>query len=331
MVSWIEGLLIAYWLPGIVPASLALIPSSRFNSFRAALSNFSKRTNIPNSSSSNYKLTVPWTFFWHFYAFAVVWTALLLSTTWMYAYKIAPSVSEPSQLAFHNKSRLTSPLLERRHAAWRSVFLLLLMEIHVLKRLIETISEVKSSPSTRMHISVYLFSLFSYTAAPLSLCCTVAPEAFKFAADQVAEFIDKGKSQMRSSEFDWWESVLLNPLTKLSLYQWIGAAIFLWGWIRQLRCHAILRSLKEHGGQIGMHEIPRGDWFEIVSCPQYLAEIALYAGLLVASGGADITIWLLFAYVAANLTYGAAETHRSYLRKFDNYPSNRFAIFPFIY
>ncbi|KAJ4716653.1 3-oxo-5-alpha-steroid 4-dehydrogenase family protein [Melia azedarach] len=306
-------------------ASFALIPSSRFNSFRAALADFSKKGKILKSSSVKY--TVPRTFFWHFYAFAVVWTALLLSTTWIYAYKIAPSVSEPS-LSFH-KSRLSSPL-ERRHAAWRSVFLLLLMEIQVLRRVIETIYVFKYSPSTRMHISIYLASMFYYTAAPLSLCCTVAPEAFKFAAAQAAEFIVKGKSQMpAASEFDWWESV--NPLTKLSWYQWIGAAIFLWGWIHQLRCHAILGSLREHAEQIDKYEIPRGDWFKIVSSPHYLAEIVIYVGMLVASGGADIIIWLLFAVVAANLTFMAAETHRWYLRKFDNYPSNRFAIFPFIY
>ncbi|KAJ4716651.1 polyprenol reductase 2-like [Melia azedarach] len=149
-----SGLLRSFWVPGILSAILASIPSTRLNSFREALSGFSKKGKILKSSS--YKYTVPRTFFWHFYAFAVVWTALLLSTTWIYAYKIAPSVSEPS-LSFH-KSRLTSPL-ERRHAAWRSVFLLLLMEIQVSRRVIETIYVFKYSPSTRMHISIYLASM----------------------------------------------------------------------------------------------------------------------------------------------------------------------------
>lgn len=94
-------------------------------------------------------------------------------------------------------------------------------------------------------------------------------------------------------------------------------------------------SLREHAEQIDEYVIPHGDWFEIVSCPHYLAEIVIslslslslsllhkhktilvtmlrlandlnsclqmmkviYAGLLVASGGTDITIWLLFAFV----------------------------------
>ncbi|KAF9611630.1 hypothetical protein IFM89_034101 [Coptis chinensis] len=43
-----------------------------------------------------------------------------------------------------------------------------------------------------------------------------------------------------------------------------------------------------------------GNWFEIVSCPHYLAEIVIYAGLLVANGGSDPTIWLLFGFVYVN-------------------------------
>uniref|UniRef100_A0A0D3E315 3-oxo-5-alpha-steroid 4-dehydrogenase C-terminal domain-containing protein n=1 Tax=Brassica oleracea var. oleracea TaxID=109376 RepID=A0A0D3E315_BRAOL len=48
-------------------------------------------------------------------------------------------------------------------------------------------------------------------------------------------------------------------------------------------------------------------------------------------GGTDATIWLLFGFVVWNLTLAAGETHRWYLRKFENYPANRNAIFPFVY
>lgn len=78
-------------------------------------------------------------------------------------------------------------------------------------------------------------------AAPLSLCCNCIPEVYEFAVNGVAEFIVRGKSQMPAVEFDWWEFV--NPLVKLGWRQWIGAAIFFWGWVHQQRCHAILVSL----------------------------------------------------------------------------------------
>lgn len=94
-------------------------------------------------------------------------------------------------------------------------------------------------------------------------------------------------------------------------------------------------SLREHAERVDDYVVPHGDWFEIVSSPHYLAEIVIslislsfshthgetnlynyakvwhfcvvmcflqmmkviYAGLLVASGGEDLTIWLLFGFV----------------------------------
>ncbi|KAJ6927323.1 LOW QUALITY PROTEIN: hypothetical protein NC651_011401 [Populus alba x Populus x berolinensis] len=91
----------------------------------------------------------------------------------------------------------------------------------------------------------------------------------------------------------------------------------------------MMGSLREHVGKVDEYVIPRGDWFEIVSSPHYLAEIVIYAGIVFGSGGADLTIWLLFGFVVSNLIFAAAETHRWYLQKFDNYPSNRVAIIPF--
>ncbi|KAF8405337.1 hypothetical protein HHK36_010241 [Tetracentron sinense] len=145
---------------------------------------------------------------------------------------------------------------------------------------------------------------YFYTAAPLSLCSICAPEVLKFAAHRVSEFIVKGRDWRQVIECDWWGYV--NPLAKLGWCQWIGAVIFIWGWIHQQRCHAIL------------------------ICLCAVMQV-IYAGLLVASGGADLTIWLLFGFVVANLVFAAAETQRWYLRKFDNYPSDRCTILPFVY
>ncbi|KAJ6896768.1 3-oxo-5-alpha-steroid 4-dehydrogenase family protein [Populus alba x Populus x berolinensis] len=252
---------------------------------------------------------------------------------------MTPIVSEPffysdlgsylagrSNIFSFHRSRLMS--LENRYRVWLSVFLLLLMEVQVSRRLFETAYVFKYSASARMHIFGYLTGLFFYTAAPLTLCCTCAPEVLKFGINEVSEFILKGTSSMQNIEFHWWDFV--NPLLKLGWCQWIGAVIFLWGWIHQHRCHAILGSLREHVGKADEYVIPRGDWFEIVSSPHYLAEIVIYAGMVFASGGADLTIWLVFGFVVSNLVFAAAETHRWYLQKFDNYPSNRVAIIPFL-
>lgn len=330
-------LLNAAWLAGILPIIVACLPSSRLNPIHGALLEFAKRGKIMQSSSK--KFTVPQRFFSHFYVVAVVWTTLLLVTTWFYAYRMVPSVSEPSlysTIASHltggahifslNRSQSTK---EHTNTVWRSVFLLLLMEAQVLRRFFETIYVFKYSPSARMHIFGYLTGLFFYTAAPLSLCCTFAPEVFNFVEQLVLEFIVKGKTRMSAPEIEFWTFV--TPIIRLRWYVWVGAAIFLWGWIHQRRCHEILGSLRDNTEQVEDYVIPYGDWFEYVSSPHYLAEIVIYGGLVIASGGADLTIWLLSGFVVANLVFAAAETHRWYLRKFDNYPRSRFAIIPFLY
>ncbi|KAE8707121.1 Polyprenol reductase 1 [Hibiscus syriacus] len=168
-----------------------------------------------------------------------------------------------------------------------------------------------------------------YTAAPLSLCTFCALEAFNFAADQVAEFKVEGQEMVSILDLDLWGYV--KPITRLVSCQWAGAAIYAWGWFHEFRCHEILGSLRERGDQTAEYGIPHGDWFEIVSSPHYLAEMVIYAGLLVASGGTDFTIWLLLGFVVANLSFVAVETHRWYLQKFEDYPHNRWAIIPFVY
>ncbi|KAI3936664.1 hypothetical protein MKX01_034093 [Papaver californicum] len=319
----VDEMLRAAWLAVILPILVASIPSR----FSFILLGYIKRGKTLRSSSQ--KFTVPQRFFLHFYVVGVVWTSLLLVMTWFYAYTMVPLGSNSLHLSVH-KSHMTS--VEHGYRVWRSVFLLILMEIQVLRRLYETMYVFDYSPSARMHIVGYSLGYFFYTAAPLSLCSICAPEVFNFAVHQVAEFIVKGRDKMpirRISEIHWL--VYAQPLTALEWSQWIGAAIFIWGWIHQRRCHEILGSLCEQKEQNDRYVIPYGDWFRFVSSPHYLAEIVIYGGLVFASGGSGLTIWLLFGFVVANLTFAAAETHKSYIEKFAKYPSERRAILPFVY
>ncbi|XP_068635021.1 polyprenol reductase 2 [Aristolochia californica] len=332
-------LLRASWLAGTLPIIMTSIPFSHLRFLQKMLLGFAKRGKIMDLPS--HKFTVPQHFFLHFYIVAAVWTTVLLVCTWFYAYDAVGSLSSKpfdySTWASHlmggshvfsiYKSRSVS--VEQKYQVWRTVLLLLLMEVQVLRRLYETLYVFTYSPSARMHICGYLTGLFFYTAAPLSLSCSYALKSLRHTAYKIALFIVKDRVQTEVREFDW--SGYLKPLLWLGWFQWIGVAIFMWGWIHQYQCHAILGSLRKHPGQASEYAIPHGDWFEIVSCPHYLAEIVIYTGLLVAGGGTDITLWLLFAFVVANLTFAAGETQRWYQNKFHNYPRSRKAILPFIY
>ncbi|WJX45249.1 hypothetical protein P8452_32143 [Trifolium repens] len=320
------------WIAGTFPIIISSIP--KLNFLRQILLVFAKRGKIMHSSSSPQKFTVPQKFFLHFYVVASIWTTFLLVATWMYAYRMVPVVAEPlsystitSFLTGGSTIRAGSDKLRQGYVAWQAVFLLLLMEAHVLRRLFETIYVFNYSPSARMHIIGYLTGLFFYIAAPLSLCGDCALDVFDLLTNLVTEFIVKGKNHMPIPEIEFW--LLLNPLTRLGWKHWIGAAVFSWGWIHQYRCHKILGSLRD-SRQADEYVIPRGDWFEVVSSPHYLSEIVIYASFVVATGGSNLTIWLLFVFVVANLAFAAVETHSWYRRKFEDYPRSRFAIIPFI-
>ncbi|KAJ1702972.1 hypothetical protein LUZ63_002751 [Rhynchospora breviuscula] len=315
------------WTAGIVPFVLVSLPLPFDGLLHRLLMGIVARGKIKGFT----RLTVPQRYFLHFYITAVILATCLLITTWFYAYaEMMPLSSEP----WNSYSTITSNMiggsntLSHKFKAWQTVFLLLLMEIQVLRRLHETMNVFHYSPSARMHIFSYFIGLFFYVMAPLSLASPCIIEVVNFLRGQIAEFTVKGRDRMPDLRID--PAGLVKPLLSLGWCQWVGATIFFWGWLHQLRCHSILGSLRENRGA-DEYIIPYGDWFKYVSCPHYFAEIIIYVGILAASGGYDITLWLLFIFVVANLSFAAAETHRWYKQKFEDYPRSRQAIIPFIY
>ncbi|XP_047068632.1 polyprenol reductase 1-like [Lolium rigidum] len=347
----LQPLLCLAWLAATLPIVAAALPipaaaggrllhgllsafSARGKTVRTASSN----STSTSTSSSKTKFTVPQKYFLHFYVVGVVVTTSLLLAICFYAYMkmtiLLPEPSNYSTIASHlvgsnsfSFGGVWSHTMEHKYRVWRTVFVLLLMEIQVLRRLYETENVFHYSPSARMHIVGYLTGLFYYTAAPISLASSCIPEAAAFLRDQIAEFIVKGRARMPDLVID--SSSLIKPLLKLGWCQWIGAVIFIWGSLHQTRCHAILGSLRDNKDS-DEYVIPCGDWFSRVSCPHYLAELVIYLGMLIASGGSDISVWFLFAFVITNLSFAAVQTHKWYLQKFEDYPRSRYAIIPFV-
>lgn len=115
---------------------------------------------------SSQKFTIPQWLFLHFYAVAFVWTTLLLVGTWAYAYSMVPLVVEPftystitSSLTGGSTMRTDSSKLKHGYVAWQAVFLLLMMELQVMRRLYESIYVFNYSHSARMHVLGYLTGL----------------------------------------------------------------------------------------------------------------------------------------------------------------------------
>lgn len=64
-----------------------------------------------------------------------------------------------SYLTGGSSIKVDSTKIQQRYAVWQSVFLLLLMEVQVLRRLYESIYVFNYSPSARMHIMGYFSGL----------------------------------------------------------------------------------------------------------------------------------------------------------------------------
>uniref|UniRef100_A0A8C9TR72 Polyprenal reductase n=1 Tax=Scleropages formosus TaxID=113540 RepID=A0A8C9TR72_SCLFO len=116
----------------------------------------------------------------------------------------------------------------------------------------------------------------------------------------------------------------------------LGLLLFLWASLHQHRCAVLLARLRTRpGGRAGErtalgHAVPRGDWFELVSCPHYLAELLVYVALSACCGGGALTWWLVVLYVLCNQLLAARLSHDFYLSSFEGYPRERAALVPYL-
>ncbi|CAM8973321.1 unnamed protein product [Rhodiola kirilowii] len=112
-----------------------------------------------------------------------------------------------------------------------------------------------------------------------------------------------------ADEWFWWRSV-------------VG-----FGMRMNVTSDAVLVGLKSDDGG---YKIPRGGWFEAVSCPNYLGEIVEWLGwALITWSWAGLGFWM---YTYANLVQRACANHMWYLDKFKReYHNGRKAVISYLY
>lgn len=109
-----------------------------------------------------------------------------------------------------------------------------------------------------------------------------------------------------------------------------GILIYYGGFILTVRSESIMRDLRSRDPKPDepRYRIPRGGMFRFVTNPQYLGELAAWAGFALftwSPGGIFI-----FLISAANLVPRALENHRWYREQFPDYPPERKALVPYI-
>ena len=112
------------------------------------------------------------------------------------------------------------------------------------------------------------------------------------------------------------------------MYNWnfiCGLILFVFGALINIKSDNILLSLRSKSGE---YKIPKGFMFNYISFPNYFGEIlewVAFALMTWSIAGLSFMIWTM-----ANLVPRAIAGHKWYKEKFDNYPSDRRAIIPFI-
>ncbi|KAL4458471.1 hypothetical protein ABPG75_013336 [Micractinium tetrahymenae] len=301
-----ELLLLLYWGLATFASTVALLPVPWTSRFRAAVQLSACRGKLMDLRPATRALgplsdwTVPQAWFSHFYALGATWNA---AVAWML---FAPG---------------SAPLPEGQRASVALV--LALLQVHLCRRWAETVGPLTYPPGARMHGIAYVFGMSYYFLVSLSV---LPPATYPALTAQAAQRLSL-PAQPRLSHPGW-------VLERVSWLQLAGAAVFLLGNALQCHSHWLLARLGRRGGSRAKqaYKIPRGGAFELVSCPHYLGEVVIYAGLaLVAGGGRRATAWLMLLWVVTNLSLAAGMTHRWYREHFKSYPRRRRALFPFVF
>ncbi|KAJ9694890.1 hypothetical protein PVL29_010389 [Vitis rotundifolia] len=197
-----------------------------------------------------------------------------------------------------------------------------------LTLLIYPLGDRSSNPRSLILISIYLFHYIHRTLIyPLRLRNSTAAKRNGFPVSVAlmafgfnllnAYLQARWVSQYANYEDDgwfWWRF-------------WVGLVIFLDGMLVNVRSDLALVGLKSQGGG---YKVPRGGWFESVSCANYFGEVVEWLGWAVMTWSWVGLGFLL--YTCANLVPRARANHKWYLEKFgEDYPKGRKAVIPFLY
>jgi len=115
--------------------------------------------------------------------------------------------------------------------------------------------------------------------------------------------------------------------TTRSFMRFLAAFLFFSAEIKNLKCHLILKKLKDNNK--GEKGIPHGEGFEYVSCANYFWEFSAWMCFSL-----FVNIWPFYLFTVLGgliMMKWAQKRHAEYLKVFqDRYPKNRKAFIPFL-
>ncbi|CAA94885.2 Polyprenal reductase [Caenorhabditis elegans] len=287
------GLAISCCFTLICPHVCRLIP---------ALTTYGKAADQQEDNSLVEKISVPKKWFKHFYAIGLLTLFICLHTVHSLIYN--PNYLHPvvlKILATLTRSYSIPPITPST-----SILALLLISLHVARRLYETIF-VSVYSDSRMNLFHYAVGIVHYIILPISIMCETQGVASKLPQLHVS-------------------------IDDISLTQWAGAVLF---WICNWKQHQLAEQIANtRKGPRGLirnyaYGICFGGWFNLVSCPHFLFEICIYLSLFLVIPDAYVYRFIIM-FVCINQTFAALITHSWYHKTFPKYPKSRKALIPYV-
>ncbi|XP_041972811.1 polyprenol reductase-like [Aricia agestis] len=244
---------------------------------------------------------IPKAFYKHFYAFSSVLSVITL----LYALCVYFLDFSVNGICVY----MLSLLLEQEKpsvSVGAALLTLTLIVIQSLRRYYETFFLQVFSDKAKMNLSHYAVGFVHY----FGVIVAAIGEAPLFCGEQ-----DR-------SQILWMDTktkILALPITVL----------FALLWWEQYQSNIILANLRrDTSGAVVSQEykIPHGRLFNYVSSPHRFCEVMLYLLLLILTP--TKTYLFIFMWVLSNQLFSALLAHSWYVKKFEDYPKNRKAIFP---
>ena len=110
----------------------------------------------------------------------------------------------------------------------------------------------------------------------------------------------------------------------------IGLSIYAFGFTLNIISDSILRNLRSKVPDVNepRYKTPYGWGFKFVSCPQYLGEIISFIGIAIMTW--NLGAVFVIAITIGNLVPRALYTHKWFKKNFEDYPTERKAIVPYV-
>ncbi|KAG1040460.1 hypothetical protein G6F25_004761 [Rhizopus arrhizus] len=254
-------------------------------------------TKKPKTSWAHYlsTLTVPKHYFNHFYVVGLSFGILC-----------AVELYFKDGILFYILRQLDQPSQSDRLSQMQCRIGLLLINVHLARRVYESFRIERPSKEAMMHISHYLVGIGFYGAMVFGTWL----EGASYLGVWPTAPIEKGC-------IDWTT--------------FIAISLFLYASIHQYRCHCILASLRYLSTT--KYSVPKGDWFEWIVAPHYFADILIYVSLCILYRFQNMIILFGLVWTVVNLSITANQTFLWYQKQFPQHPElkKRWRIIPGIY